>query len=52
VQKPLTSGPRGGRSAKSPGLPTRFYVGLARGFVHMCLYEKGKANAVEKLSGD
>jgi hypothetical protein len=45
VQKPLTSGPRG-------GLPMRFYVGLARGFVHMCLHEKGKANAVEKLSGD
>jgi hypothetical protein len=28
-----------------------FYVGFARGFVHMCLHEKGKAMAVEKVGG-
>jgi hypothetical protein len=37
-------GPRGGR-------PARFYVGLARGFVHTSLHEKGKAKAVEKVGG-
>jgi hypothetical protein len=35
VQRPLTSGPRGWLA--------RFYVSLARGFVHTCLHEKGKA---------
>jgi hypothetical protein len=33
------------------GRPVRFYVGLAHGFVHTCLHEKGKAKAVEKVSG-
>jgi hypothetical protein len=33
------------------GRPVRFYVGLARGFVHMCLHEKGKVKAVEKVGG-
>jgi hypothetical protein len=28
-----------------------FYVGLARGFMHTCLHEKGKAKAVEKVDG-
>jgi hypothetical protein len=37
-------GPGGGR-------PARFYVGLARGLVHTCLHEKGKAKAVEKVNG-
>jgi hypothetical protein len=32
------------------GRPARFYVGLARGFVHTCRHEKGKAKAVEKVS--
>jgi hypothetical protein len=32
------------------GQPARFYVGLARGFVHTCLHEKGKAKAMEKVS--
>jgi hypothetical protein len=40
-------GPGGGRPAKSLGRPARFYVDLARDFVHMCLHEKGKAKAVE-----
>jgi hypothetical protein len=31
--------------------PTRFHVGLARGFMCMCLHEKGKAKAVEKVGG-
>jgi hypothetical protein len=46
-------GPGGGRQAKSPGLPAWFYVGLAYGFVHTCLHEKGKAKAkaVEKVGG-
>jgi hypothetical protein len=44
VQRPLTSGPRVGQ-------PARFYVRLARGFVHTCLHEKGKATAVEKVGG-
>jgi hypothetical protein len=44
-------GPGGGRPAKSPGQSARFYVGLARGFVHTCLHEKGKAKAVEKVGG-
>jgi hypothetical protein len=35
---------RGGRSA-------RFYVGLARGFMHTCLHEKGKAKVVDKVGG-
>jgi hypothetical protein len=37
-------GPEGGR-------PARFYVGLARSFVHTYLHEKGNAKAVEKVSG-
>jgi hypothetical protein len=51
VQRPLTSGPRGGRPTKSPGWPIRFYVSLVRGFVHTCLHEKGKAKVVEKVGG-
>jgi hypothetical protein len=51
VQRLLTSGPRGGWPAKSPGRPARFYVGLARSFVHTCLHEKEKAKAVEKVGG-
>jgi hypothetical protein len=42
-------GPGGGRPAKSPGRPARFYVDLAHGFGHTCLHEKGKAMAVEKV---
>jgi hypothetical protein len=44
-------GPGGGWLAKSLGRPARFYVGLSRGFVHTCLHGKGKAKAVEKVSG-
>jgi hypothetical protein len=44
VQRPLTSGPRGWQLAW-------FYVGFARDFVHTCLHEKGKAKALEKVSG-
>jgi hypothetical protein len=44
-------GPGGSQSAKSPGRPARFYVGLARGFMPTCLHEKGKAKAVEKVGG-
>jgi hypothetical protein len=51
VQWPLTSGPRGGQPAKSLDCLAMFYVGLARGFVHTCLHEKGKAKAVVKVSG-
>jgi hypothetical protein len=51
VQRPLSSGTKGGQPAKSLGRPTRFYVGLARNFVHMCLHEKGKAKAVDKVGG-
>jgi hypothetical protein len=43
VQRPLMSEPR--------GWPARFYVGLAHGFVHTCLHEKGKVKAVEKVGG-
>jgi hypothetical protein len=28
-----------------------FYVGLARGYVHTCLHEKGRAKVVKKISG-
>jgi hypothetical protein len=42
-------GPGGGWLAKSPYQPTRFYVGLARGFMHMSLHVKGNAKAVEKV---
>jgi hypothetical protein len=49
VQRLLTSGPMGGRSAKSLGWPARFYVSLARGFMHTCLHEEGKAMVVEKV---
>jgi hypothetical protein len=38
------AGPRGGR-------PTRFYVGLARGFMDTHLHEKAKAKVVEKDGG-
>jgi hypothetical protein len=31
--------------------PTKFYVGLAHGFVDMCLHEKGKAKVVEEVNG-
>jgi hypothetical protein len=44
-------GPVGGRPTKSLGRPARFYVGLAHGFVHTCLHEKGKAKAVGKVGG-
>jgi hypothetical protein len=43
VQMSLTSGPR--------GWPARFYVSLARGYMHTCLHKKGKAKAVEKVGG-
>jgi hypothetical protein len=33
------------------GRPARFYVSLSCGFVQMCLHEKGKAKAVEKVGG-
>jgi hypothetical protein len=41
----------GGQPVKSPGRPARFYVGLARSFVHTCLHKKGKDKAVEKVGG-
>jgi hypothetical protein len=44
-------GPGGGRPTKSPGRLARFYVDLGHGFVHMCLHDKGKSKAVEKVSG-
>jgi hypothetical protein len=44
AQKPLNSGPRGGRLAK-------FYVGSDENFVDTCLHEKGKAKAVKKVDG-
>jgi hypothetical protein len=44
-------GPGGGQPAKSPGRSARFYVGLARGFVHTCLHEKRKAEVMGKVSG-
>jgi hypothetical protein len=44
-------GPGGGWPAKSPSRPARFDVGLAHDFVHACLHEKGKAKALEKVSG-
>jgi hypothetical protein len=44
-------GPGGGRLAKSPSRLTRFYVGLARGFVDTSLDENGKAKTVEKVGG-
>jgi hypothetical protein len=31
------------------GRPAKFYIGLARGFMHTCLHEKGNAKAVEKV---
>jgi hypothetical protein len=31
--------------------PARYYVCLARGFMHTCLHEKGKAKVVEKVGG-
>jgi hypothetical protein len=44
-------GPGGGQPAKSPSRSARFYVSLARGFMDTCLHEKGKAKAVENVSG-
>jgi hypothetical protein len=44
-------GPGGGQPAKSPSPSARFYVSLARGFMDTCLHEKGKAKAVENVSG-
>jgi hypothetical protein len=29
-----------------------FYIGLARGFMHMCLHEKEKVKTIEKVGGD
>jgi hypothetical protein len=49
VQRSLTSGPRG--SAKSLGRSTSFRVGSNQNFLDTCLYEKGKAMAVEKVGG-
>jgi hypothetical protein len=40
-----------GQPAKSHSRPARFYASLARGFMHMCLHEKGKAKAVDKVGG-
>jgi hypothetical protein len=51
VQRPLTSAPRGWRTENYPGWPARFYVGLARRFMHTCLHEEGKNKAVDKVSG-
>jgi hypothetical protein len=51
VQRMLNNGPRGGWLTKSPGQLARFYVGLTCGFVHTCLYEKGKDKAVGKVDG-
>jgi hypothetical protein len=44
VQRLVTRGAGGGQS-------TMLYVGLARRFMHMCLHEKRKAMAVEKVGG-
>jgi hypothetical protein len=41
----------GGRSAKSHGRSSSFCVGLARGFLDMCLCDKDKTMAVEKVGG-
>jgi hypothetical protein len=46
VQRLLTNGPKGWLAEAA-----RFYVGLACGFMHTCLHEKGKAKAVEKVDG-
>jgi hypothetical protein len=51
VQRPLTSGPRGWLTDQTPDRSTRFYVSLARGFVHTCLHEKGKDKVVVKVGG-
>jgi hypothetical protein len=45
-------GPGGGRQARYHSRLARFFVALARGFVHTCLHEKGKAKAVETVCGD
>jgi hypothetical protein len=44
VQRPLTSGPRGGRLAN-------FYVSSDQNVVDTCLHEKGKDKAVKKVGG-
>jgi hypothetical protein len=54
---PQWSGRRLGRDGGAKGevavaRARRFYIGLAYGFVHTCLHEKGKAKAVEKVGGD
>jgi hypothetical protein len=49
VQRSLPGGPRGWMTGQIPWPTARFYIGLAHGFVHMCLHEKGKAKAVEKV---
>jgi hypothetical protein len=41
----------GGQPAKSPGRSAKFYVGLARSFMHTCPHEKGNTKAVEKVGG-
>jgi hypothetical protein len=45
----LPVGPGVDRPAKSLSQLARFYAGLAHGFVHTCLHEKGKDKAVEKV---
>jgi hypothetical protein len=44
VQRPLTSGPSGGRLAN-------FYVSSDQNVVDTCLHEKGKDKAVKKVGG-
>jgi hypothetical protein len=44
VQRPLISGPRGWPADHS-------LCRFGRGFMHMCLHEKGKAKEVEKVDG-
>jgi hypothetical protein len=44
-------GPVGGRLAKSLGRLANLWVGSDQNFLDTCLHEKGKAMAVEKVSG-
>jgi hypothetical protein len=44
-------GPGVGQPAKSLGRPTSFWVGTNQNILDTCLYEKGKAMVVEKVSG-
>jgi hypothetical protein len=44
VQRPLASGPGGGRSSS-------FCVSLDQNFLDTCLHEKGKVMAAEKVDG-